>query len=376
MSCTGVFWAGPVNDMGGYGNVSRNFLRSLEAVDIPVYATPGGAQHNKVIGDKTVRWLEGLSTDKIGDRVVWIQHGIPTHFNLEIPHPKVVKKIGITLFETDRIPSDWAERCNLFDEIWVPSHFNYRTFSEFGVDPSKLQVVPYPIDINRFYPGRPYNKVVFSPPLRHFSFLYVFGFDFRKGVDLLIESFCRAFSAKEEVSLVLKVYVHSGYESSYAMSVIQPFIPAERLFSQIIVIVEPFDEQQLIDLYQSCDAYVSVDRAGWGMPAMESMALGKPTIGLNWGGYTEFMNEDNSILIEPESQLVPVDARLQADRPDYYGGHMWADIKPDKVGGAMRELYEDRVKRERIGKKAAFDIHFEYSPAAIGNRVKQLFERG
>lgn len=375
MSCTGVYWVGPVYDMGGYGNVSRNFLRALEAVNIPVFiASEGGTFHRAEIGDHTVRWLERLSTDQLGDRVVWVQHGLPTNFSLQPPHPNIVKKVGITLFETDRIPADWAYRCNALDEIWVPSKFNYDTFSSYGVDAAKLRVVPYPIEVDRFYPGRHHNNIVFAPPLRKFSFLYVFGFDFRKGIDLIMESFCKEFASEEDVSLVLKVYVHSGYEPAYVMSVIKSYIPSERLFTQIFVIIEPFNEQQLADLYHCCDAYVSVDRAGWGMPAMEMMALGKCAIGLNWGGYTEFMNSDNSVLIEPEPRLVPVDANLQRDRPEYYLNHMWADILPDKVGKAMREIYADKAKRERIGKKAAFDIHFEFSPLAIGRRMKQILD--
>jgi len=373
VTCTGVYWVGPVYDMGGYGNVSRNYLRALEAADVPVYIAPTMASRHKTeIGEETVNWLERLSTDKIGARPVCIQHGVPAHFHMHRPAARVVKTIGVTLFETDRVPADWPRLCNQLDEVWVPSKFNYETFSRSGVDTSKLRVVPYPIDVTRFYPGRPYNRIVFSPPLRNFSFLYVFGFDFRKGVDLLVYAFCREFDRTEDVSLVLKVYVHSGYKPEDVMAVIRSYVPADRLFSQIIVIVEPFGEQELIDLYLSCDAYVSVDRAGWGMPAMEMMALGKPAIGLNWGGYTEFMNEDNSVLIEPEKELVPVDAKLQTERPEYYYSHMWADIRPDRVGEAMRELYEDRAKREKISRKAAFDVHFEYSPSVIGSKIRQL----
>jgi glycosyltransferase involved in cell wall biosynthesis len=359
--------------MGGYGNVSRNYLRALEAAEIPVYIAPTMASsHRLEIGEETVQWLEKLSTGKIGDSPVCIQHGVPAHFHMHVPSVPTTKTIGITLFETDRVPQDWPSQCNRMDELWVPSKFNYDTFSRSGVDVSKLRVVPYSINVTRFYPGRPYNQIEFSPPLRKFSFLYVFGFDFRKGVDLLIDAFCREFDRDEDVSLVLKAYVHSGYTPEKVMSVIRSYAPEERLFSQIIVIVEPFEEQELIDLYLNCDAYVSVDRAGWGMPAMEMMSLGKPAIGLNWGGYTEFMNEENSVLIEPEKELVPVDAKLQSERPEYYRSHMWADIRQESVGKAMRELYKNRGRRERIGRKAAFDMHFRYSPAAIGNKIKEL----
>ncbi|PYI52117.1 glycosyltransferase family 4 protein [Paenibacillus flagellatus] len=375
MTGTGVYWMGPVYDMGGYGNVSRNYLRALESAGIPVCIHPIGGEHHAEIGSETRRWLDSLSTDRLGPRIVCVKHGTPDFFEQPVAAPPAVKTVGVTLFETDRLPIGWAELCNRMDEIWVPTRFNYATFSQSGVIPSKLRIVPYPIDVTKYYPGKPYNRIVFQPPLRSFSFLYVFGFDFRKGIDLLLQSFCDEFSPYEDVSLVLKVYIHSGYSPAFVMSEICSHIPAHRLQSQIVVIVEPFDEERLSDLYLSCDAYVSTDRAGWGMPAMEMMALGKPAIGLNWGGYTEFMNESNSFLIEPEPHLVPVDDKLQRDRPHYYGNHYWADIRPEKVRAAMREAYANKSKRERIGKKAAFDIHFEFSPEAIGQTIKRLIEQ-
>ena len=40
--------------------------------------------------------------------------------------------IGRTMFETDRIPSGWAERLNVMDEVWVPSAFNARAMLGCG----------------------------------------------------------------------------------------------------------------------------------------------------------------------------------------------------------------------------------------------------
>lgn len=44
-----------------------------------------------------------------------------------------LKKIGVTTFETDRIPEHWVEPCNQMDEICVPSQFNIETFSKSGL---------------------------------------------------------------------------------------------------------------------------------------------------------------------------------------------------------------------------------------------------
>jgi hypothetical protein len=84
------------------------------------------------------------------------------------------------------------------------------------------------------------------------------------------------------------------------------------------------------------------------------------------------MNETNSFLIETEKVLVPVDAKLQAARPRYYLNHQWADVKIEKVRQVMREAYVNKNKREQLAKKAAADIHQNYSPARIGMIMKNL----
>lgn len=373
MKYTGVYWMGPVLDMGGYGNVSRNFIKTLETMNIPVQIHPIGPDHAE-IGEQTKQWLQRLSTPKIGDRVVFIRHGLPPLFREHFHVPNVARQIGVTLFETDRLPSGWAAEANLMDEIWVPSRFNYETFSRSGVNPSKLKIVPYPIDVTKYYPGKPYQQLIFSPPIRSFVFLYVFGFDYRKGYQMLIQAFCEEFSPAEDVSLILKVYLHSGYKRGFAAKEILSLIPPGRYKNQIVLITTPFSEENLINLYQSSDVYISMDRAsGWGMPAMEMMSLGKPVISINWGGATEFMNESNSFLIETEKNLVPVDEKLQRERPDYYLNHHWADVSVANVRKTMREAYENKSKREALARKAASDIHLNFSPASIGMIISRLF---
>lgn len=39
-------------------------------------------------------------------------------------------------------------------EVWVPTAFHRRTFAESGVRPSKLHVVPEPVDVEAFNPAR------------------------------------------------------------------------------------------------------------------------------------------------------------------------------------------------------------------------------
>jgi len=52
------------------------------------------------------------------------------------------------MFETDRLPSGWAERLNKMDYIWVPTEFHRGIFATGGVVPEKLRVVPESVDVD------------------------------------------------------------------------------------------------------------------------------------------------------------------------------------------------------------------------------------
>ncbi|RHZ38787.1 hypothetical protein DYB26_013528, partial [Aphanomyces astaci] len=61
--------------------------------------------------------------------------------------------IGRTMFETDRLPSGWAQRMDdIMDEIWVPTTFAKSIFEAAGVPANKVVVVPEAIDVEFFDP--------------------------------------------------------------------------------------------------------------------------------------------------------------------------------------------------------------------------------
>ncbi len=61
--------------------------------------------------------------------------------------------VGRSMYETNKIPHNWVSKCNdLVSEVWVPSQFNIRTFSESGVTLSKLSTLPEAIDTHLYDP--------------------------------------------------------------------------------------------------------------------------------------------------------------------------------------------------------------------------------
>lgn len=374
---TGIIWIGPVFQMGGYGNVSRNFLKSLSKLGIRIHVI-SISDIDQEIGQDEINFVKRISrTDwTVGKNPLLIIHTIPENYQYLYKRfcgkfTNVYKKIGVTIFETDRIPQHWVTACNLMDEIWVPSQFNIQTFSNSGVDINKLKLVPYAIDLNPLL--KPHNSYQFDEETNSFKFLYATIFDFRKGIDLLIDSYCKEFTEEDDVTLVLKVYVPQLQIDIDPLAYLHSLIPQKEKNPHILIIIKTMSDDELYSLYKSCDCFISTDRGnGWGMPAMEMMAMGKPAIAINWCGATQFMNESNSFLIEPEKELEDVHTLLATNRPALYAGHKWAAVNPKSVGKVMREAYENGEKRSNIAHKAQEDINTLFSLDTIALHLKSI----
>lgn len=366
---SGILWAGPVSDIGGYGNVSRNFIRTLHHIGLPLQVVDIGPSDQE-LGKDDFHLLSNTlhSKNVLGNEPILLIHGTPETF-VRIKKDGFKKKIGITLFETDRIPKDWASLCNTMDEIWVPTKFNYRTFTKYGVDPSKVEIIQYPIDVTQY--DQIFDPYPFPSEVKSFRFLYTLAFDYRKGLDLLIPSFCEEFSKAEDVSLILKIYVPNWNREVNISKVISSYIPVKENNPHVHFIIEKIPRESLLSLYSSCTCYVSTERAcGWGMPQMEMMAMGKPVISINWGGPTEFMNNNNSFLIEPEQELEEVQHELEKTRPELYSGHKWAKVTKQSVKKTMRDAFENHKKREEIASQAKVDIKNKFSLKSIEEQIK------
>src|SRR5262249_47866573 len=102
---------------------------------------------------------------------------------------------------------------------------------------------------------------------------------------------------------------------------------------------------EMYSLLSICDAYVSLHRSeGFGLGMAEAMALGKPVIGTNWSGNTDFMRPDNSYPVP--YQLVEISAqhhRFQESHKVLYipGSNEWAEPSIEAAVEIMRQVFEN-----------------------------------
>jgi glycosyltransferase involved in cell wall biosynthesis len=360
--------------LAGYGSEARAFLSALDAVDASVRLVPVSYEDQPTLlrADET-RLLNRFSALTPSPANPVLFHLLPTQVpNLPDGRPSVVR----TMEETDGLGEGWSAACNRFTEVWVPSNFNFETFANAGVDPRKLRIVPGAIDTDFWTPD---NGGLDITGFRGFRFLSVFDFMSRKGWDLLVAAYCRAFRASDDVSLTLKATDLVARAESRKLDLsaeIQGFLARtfpERYRSgdlpHIIPLAVNFTDQELAQIYGSHDVFVVPSRAeGWGRAHFEAMACAMPTIGTRWGGNLAFMNDENSYLVDVEA-LVPAERDTAR-----YSGRRWAQPSVEHLQALLRRVYERRDEARARGLAARAHIVANFSLPVVGAMLRERFE--
>jgi len=282
--------------------------------------------------------------------------------------------IGYTMFETVDLPSSWVEGCEYMDEIWVPSRFNLDSFSRAGVPRDKIKVVPLGVDVDYFDPDKvPAMEI---PGLKGFNFLSVFQWTKRKGWDILIKAYLEAFKQSDDVALVIHSYYRVGRETE---SLVRRYI--EELgydinkIPRISVVSQPILSQHMPSLYKACQAFVLPTRGeGWGLTYMEAMAMGLPTIGTRFSAHLDFMNDENSFLID-NLGMESVDEEQVRDNPQY-AGMLWGKPSYEHTVELMRYVYENRGEASKIARQARRDILANWTVEHQAARTAQVLVEG
>lgn len=359
--CIEVKWVSPVYDWSGYATESLYFLTSLKTTPYKIRLLPTDLDRKDSSHEKLDHYLEPLRVNVHKNCLVEIQ-SVPAHSFMDTDTPI---QIGRTMFETDRIPEQWVEKCNQMTQVWVPTKFNIETFANSGVDRSKLRLIPGTLDFEKYKPTRKRTEKKGT-----FRFLSVFDWHYRKGWDVLLTAFAQEFSKTDNIELLLKVYTKLNPNISPEDEIKQFFssqgIDIDKV-AAINVITTSISEEDLISLYEYCDAFILPTRGeGWGRPFMEAMSMEMPTIGTKWSAHLEFMNNENSYLIEIDG-LEKVDNRM----PAFYHGHKWASPSIADTRKKMREVYENQGKAFETGRKAREYLINHFSSEIIADKIEE-----
>lgn len=343
-----VVWRGIFHGAESFAVESRDYAIGLHESGVAVGIEPmPGPGPGLDLGQATLDVLRRLRRREPAERWVHVQHATPPSLEPDVPATATVAR---TMFETEGLPDGYIERCNAFTEVWLPSTHNAEMFVRHGLDPAKAQVVPEVVPSPYFDRAAPLHL----PNRRGRAFLAVFDWQLRKGWDVLLRAYAKAFSAADDVSLHILTHSmlrYSPAEISAAAGKVMRQVRSDRL-PTVEFIDSPVPEADMPSLFRSVDAYVLPTRGeGWGRPFAAAMASGIPTIATDAGGQRHFMTHENSWLIP--SRLVEVSKEAGIERGIYANLH-WFEPDQDALVEILR-LVADGADERRVA-QARVDI--------------------
>jgi glycosyltransferase involved in cell wall biosynthesis len=272
-------------------------------------------------------------------------------------------RIGVWAWETDTIPKSWRRAFEFVDEIWVNSSFMAQNIAPAA--PVPVVALPPPVE------PPPAPATAHRLGLPDDDFLFLFMFDYlstvqRKNPIGLIEAFKSAFAVGEGPRLLLKTI----------NAPLRPMDEEHVLWAadgrpDIHVIDRSLSGEQRDGLIEGCDCYVSLHRSeGFGLTLAEAMAVGKPVIATGYSGNLEFMDEQNSYLLDYEL------ARVGAECEIYPPEGEWAEPSVEHAAELMGRVCGAPGEAMRIGERARADIASNLSARATGMAMRaRLQER-
>ena len=351
-----VTWAGNFLDYGGYARMNRSMAFGLSNMGVRL----------KIEIDKYLSHVNEATQKQLGNMTkIRVAKDTPKVFGCTVPTDMshAGRKILYTMIETaDHVHKDYAGKLNLFDEIWTPTNYGKKILKESNVYPH-VEVMPLGVDPSRYKPSKQKTRV--SSALKSFVFVSIFRWSWRKSPDVLLDAYLNEFSADDDVSLLMVSRAVEATEDRSNEIISADFeaiksnvSKSEEDLPHVALYTNPIPERRMPDFYNCADAFVLISRGeGCGLPYLESGASGLPIIASNCSGQSDFLKEDNSYLIEPDSyEEVSITGHLPrlAKSCHFYNGQKFPEFGENainNVGKTMRHVVDNYGEAQEKAKK-------------------------
>ena len=216
-----------------------------------------------------------------------------------------VPHVAIRSWDFGPFPVDWTRIASeRYEQLWVHTQWGRVNAVDGGIDPARVRLIPHGVDSEVFRPDGPQAPL---PTAAGFTFLFVGGPLMRKGIDLLVDSFCAAFRSDDDVALIVKANSASSVSRDQQQLAEVRRRAADPAGPEIVVLDEHLPAADLAALYRACDVGIWPYRAeGFVLPALEALACGMPTIVPEIGPTTDFSSSRTSFLVPAREVRLPV----------------------------------------------------------------------
>jgi glycosyltransferase involved in cell wall biosynthesis len=245
-------------------------------------------------------------------------------------------RFGIWNYETTVLPPAFAKYYRSVDKVLPSSNFSKKIFVDNGMPPDHQVVIPHGIHLDKF---KSTGKYPLKTKKKYKILVNIAQPHLRKNIPNVLKAYGKAFTKKDDVCLVLKVSRKSPQTQTGS-------VPFNDIYRDFCMEYKNHAEVEIIDhfiidieaLYNACDIVFSMSHAEcfW-MPGLEGFGANNIVIAPRYGGQLDFMNDENSVLIDGKE--IRADIRMQYWEPSPYAKVFEPDV--DKAAQALKDVVKN-----------------------------------
>ena len=386
MSKKSVVIKGPLMTQSGYGVHCRQVFRwlmSRKDFDVKCIVTPWGqCSWNLDYNDETINQIMSRTVTENNTQFdLSFQIQLPNEWN-----PFLAKQnIGITAaVETNTCNPEWVDCCERMDKVIVPSSFTKEVLVNTGVSKDKVVVIheTYPLEFENNNFERDPEIDEFLDNLETKRNFLVLGqitgtnvFSDRKNLFNTIKAFVEAYKDDKEIGLVFKTNVgrNTKIDRKKTINIVKNLLKeiGKGVYPKIHVLHGCLTENQLRTLYthDKVSYLLTATRGeGFGLPILESAALGLPVVATNWSGHLDFMKLGNFTRLPYKLEEIH---ESRVDNKIFMKGTKWAEVSYGQLRLALKKLFTNYGKDKKDARELSSKVKENFN----FNKIKEDYNR-
>jgi glycosyltransferase involved in cell wall biosynthesis len=200
------------------------------------------------------------------------------------------------------------------DYVLPSSNFTKDVFLNMKIPENKMIVIPHGINLEDYTKDEVWSlktkknkKILLNVAQPHL----------RKALHLALEAFGKAFTKKDDVCLVAKIFKQNKTNHPFDVDFNQIYKEFEHKFPNHAEVEFVFDYiTNIASIYKACDINFSATHTEcWHLPSLEALACGLINIVPRYGGILDFCNNTNSLLIDGSVKRAPKNHQYWESNP-------------------------------------------------------------
>jgi len=358
-----ILYIAPYYDGSGYSQAAIDYILAIDAAELNVVPRPIKLNnHQSNVPQRIIDLEQGDSSDCN----ICIQHMLPSMMEYD---GRFDKNIALFAWETSGFyKSNWVEKLNTMDEVWVINNHQKVTCTLMGVRPP-IYVIPHAINLEKFNQHYPKPRALELLD-GNFIFYTIGEFIRRKNFTTLLQAFHLEFDPLENVELLIKTNQNIDKFMQDMRNGLKLY-DDDRWYKKPKVLSHFLSEDELMGIHYHGNCFISTSFGeAWCLPATDALGFGKPIIVPKSTGFLRMQSEACCLMADVNN--IPVFGAVESMKELYTSQETWYCPKVNDIRQCMRKIYENKNNIKQILLENGKMYVEKFSHDNVGKIIEQV----